>query len=337
MKTLSQVEPRTAITNAPYTITQPGSYYLTSNLTSAGHGVIIRSDRVTLELMGFTLSGDRSSSDYGIWVDGAVNAARNQIVVRGGSVKGFDIGIFCDYMASSRIDCLMVSSNLNHGVLLGGSSGGPCNGNVVENCIVGENGANGIQLNGGQPAGRCNGNTIRHCMVRDNGSAGVFLYGGSGGFCDGNTVENCAVSDNSTFGIYIDGYLGQSDGNTVADCSVYGNGSFGVYLYGLSGQCDGNRVERCTLFKNTSSGVYVDYADGNRIQNNHITGTTGTGSYGIYSSLPSGANLIVQNTCVGQSSNFNVSTNDTCGPVVSSAGTLGTSGAAMSPWANFSR
>jgi hypothetical protein len=33
MKTLQQVEPRTPISSAPFTISQPGSYYLTTNLT----------------------------------------------------------------------------------------------------------------------------------------------------------------------------------------------------------------------------------------------------------------------------------------------------------------
>src|ERR1039457_4716258 len=33
MLTLSQVEPRTPISSVPFTITQPGSYYLTANVT----------------------------------------------------------------------------------------------------------------------------------------------------------------------------------------------------------------------------------------------------------------------------------------------------------------
>jgi len=32
MKTLTQIEPRTPIESLPFTITQPGSYYLTKNL-----------------------------------------------------------------------------------------------------------------------------------------------------------------------------------------------------------------------------------------------------------------------------------------------------------------
>jgi hypothetical protein len=33
MKTLAQIEPRTPISSAPFTISVPGSYYLTTNLT----------------------------------------------------------------------------------------------------------------------------------------------------------------------------------------------------------------------------------------------------------------------------------------------------------------
>src|ERR1700761_393464 len=63
MKSLDQVEPRTAInsTNTPgdadstYKITQPGSYYLTENLTgtSGKVGIEIAANDVSLDLMGF--------------------------------------------------------------------------------------------------------------------------------------------------------------------------------------------------------------------------------------------------------------------------------------------
>jgi hypothetical protein len=36
MKTLAQIEPRTPIAAAPFTISAPGSYYLTTNLTVSG-------------------------------------------------------------------------------------------------------------------------------------------------------------------------------------------------------------------------------------------------------------------------------------------------------------
>src|SRR5689334_2327995 len=57
MKTLSEVEPRIPIHSLPLTISQPGSYYLAENITAAGGGITISADYVTLDLMGFSLSG----------------------------------------------------------------------------------------------------------------------------------------------------------------------------------------------------------------------------------------------------------------------------------------
>src|SRR5690349_10378629 len=59
MKTLQQVEPRTPISSLPYTITEAGSYYLTTNLvgTAGQNGITINAPRVSLDLMGFELRG----------------------------------------------------------------------------------------------------------------------------------------------------------------------------------------------------------------------------------------------------------------------------------------
>src|SRR5262245_15810433 len=59
VKTLQQVEPRIPVSSLPITLSQPGSYYLTTNLQGiAGqHGITINGPRVTLDLMGFELRG----------------------------------------------------------------------------------------------------------------------------------------------------------------------------------------------------------------------------------------------------------------------------------------
>lgn len=72
-KTLTEIEPRTAINlaNTPgdadslFKITQPGSYYLTGNITGVAgkHGVEIATSGVSLDLMGFTLTGVAGSLD----------------------------------------------------------------------------------------------------------------------------------------------------------------------------------------------------------------------------------------------------------------------------------
>lgn len=94
-KTLAEVEPRIAInaTNTPgdalnsFIISQPGSYYLTGNITgvSGKSGIKITASNVTLDLNGFTLQGV-SGSQYGI----LALVFPNNCTVRNGTVNGWD-------------------------------------------------------------------------------------------------------------------------------------------------------------------------------------------------------------------------------------------------------
>src|ERR1039458_3298480 len=60
MKSLDQIEARTPISSVPYTISAPGSYYLTGNLAvSSGTAITIAANQVTLDLNGFTLSSPK--------------------------------------------------------------------------------------------------------------------------------------------------------------------------------------------------------------------------------------------------------------------------------------
>src|SRR5262249_30290848 len=62
MKTLDQIEARTPISSAPFTITNSGSYYLTTNLSvSTGNAITIATNGVTLDLNGFTISSTAAS------------------------------------------------------------------------------------------------------------------------------------------------------------------------------------------------------------------------------------------------------------------------------------
>ena len=67
MRSLDQVygrtDARTALTNSgAVTISQPGSYYLTTNLTvSSGSAITIATNGVTLDLNGFTIRSTEAS------------------------------------------------------------------------------------------------------------------------------------------------------------------------------------------------------------------------------------------------------------------------------------
>ena len=73
MKTLEEVyertDPRTPISSLPYTISEPGSYYLTGNLSSTTNGIVIESNFVTVDLMGFSLTARvvNRTGIRGIW------------------------------------------------------------------------------------------------------------------------------------------------------------------------------------------------------------------------------------------------------------------------------
>ncbi len=90
MKTLAEVEARIAVnsTNTPgdatsaFKITQPGSYYLTGNITgvAAKYGVAITASGVTLDLNGFDMLGVAGSLDG---VSGTVIGLANIAIVNG--------------------------------------------------------------------------------------------------------------------------------------------------------------------------------------------------------------------------------------------------------------
>jgi parallel beta-helix repeat protein len=281
MKTLDQVEPRTPISTAGFTITQPGSYYLTTNLAATGHGVVIAASGVTLDLMGFALTGNRTGNRYGVYLSGASSMPVCDVAVRNGVVRNFHYGVHAEYSQGCWVEQLLVSSNAANGVVFDGKSG------------------------------VCSGNTLSACVIRGNGTSGVLLNVSTGGRCEGNTVVGCSILD---------------------------NGAYGVYLNGLFGSCEGNTISGCTVNKNNIRGIWLSSTKNCRVDNNHVFGQVGASTTGIDSSS-SGGNMILRNTCVGQTNNFTFGAADTFGPVVTASGALSTTNGAagLSPWANFSR
>lgn len=88
MKSLNQVEPRTIISSLPYTISQSGSYYLTSNLVFGDGltGISISANDVTLDLGGFTLQRTGSAGEGVISTGVAITGSG--VTVRNGHIDG---------------------------------------------------------------------------------------------------------------------------------------------------------------------------------------------------------------------------------------------------------
>ena len=156
-----------------YRITQPGSYYLTGNVTVAtGEAITITADNVTLDLNGHAVRGPvrclYSASSRSVecdWlVESSPRAGINTVaaphsVIRNGAVMGF-AGIGIQHGEAAVIENLEVSSNAGAGI----AGAGHANGGVVRDVLVRHNGGSGIV---------CSDMTVERSSFAENGGTGV--------------------------------------------------------------------------------------------------------------------------------------------------------------------
>src|SRR5579863_119432 len=196
MKSLDQIEPRTAITNTNslVIISQPGSYYLTQNLTIAsGTAVEILTNNVTLDLNGFSLiSTDAGNSGNAVFL--ALSAGNTGITIRNGNISGavtesggvyngagFANGIFYN-SASNNLPYDVRVSGLNiTGCRLSGIYLGVSNSTVVESCTIKTAGSTGIYAD-----------NVSKCVATDCNNGGIGAVTASD--CRGQAIIGPGVS-----------------------------------------------------------------------------------------------------------------------------------------------
>ncbi|NCC52759.1 MAG: hypothetical protein EOM20_16310 [Spartobacteria bacterium] len=298
MKTLDQVEPRTAITNVPITISAPGSYYLTGNLS--GGGISITTNDVTLDLMGFTLSG----SGNGIAIGGAFATPLHNIVVRNGGIREFSTGIAITSLKDGLFEQLRLQ-----GVLKGIAISSKAEGCVFQQLIV-DDCQTGVDA---QTFGECTfkGNTIRDSVISHASTCGIRLddQGASGNVYHNNIIENVKIDQSYSAIEILTSNYGSMRGNVIRSCTTYS-------AYGISSSgANGTLVEKNMFVKipDIISTVAVQFAD-------YTTN-----------------NLVIANVSIGHDNGyvFNVPDHNTWGPIVTNKGALPSTGDAAHPWANF--
>lgn len=264
-KTLQEVEPRIALSQASapgdasnqYRISQPGSYYLTGNITgqSGKTCIYIASPRVTLDLNGFAVQGVSGAST-------GIRANSNHgIAIRNGSVHDFATGIDAQETNGSRLDNLCVSSS-TIGFRIGLTA-------VVTDCTSVDN-TTGFTVFSTSSLTRCSsrggsrgfdvgeGCTLTDCNTWTSGT-GFYLQGES-------ILERCTSRENSSHGFNI------QESCVLSDCTAYENGGIGFFAtarsrltrciaranaYGFS-MVEGNTLVECTSASNTTDGLYMD-------------------------------------------------------------------------------
>jgi parallel beta-helix repeat protein len=309
MLTLNQIEPRTPISSLPYTITNPGSYYLAGNLTgiAGSDGIVIKTNDVTLDLKGFTLRGV-AGSDNGINV---LNPVRN-LAIRNGVVETWGAyGVNAVNGNSGELERLRASNCSSLGLVVGDNwtvLGCSASGNTYQGIYVGNN---------------C---TIKDCNAKNNGNAGIVAGGlncvisgcvasGSlGGFslASYSIIEDCVATGN-TNGISV------LTACTIKNCNTCGNTNDGIIMLGQDCQVVGN-----TASGNGKYGIeifgYPDRVDDNVVSDN--------ASYGINADNLNVTNCITRNFSAGPGYGGFPGNKDYA-PIQSPTNTV------ASPWANF--
>jgi hypothetical protein len=218
----------TKITNLPYTINNPGFYFLGGNLAfstspTSYNGITINADDVTVDLMGFSLTaqGGTQGNGHGIYMNG-----RRNVEIRNGTIKDCNRGIFEEAASGANHRIVNVKLFGHTGIILFGK------GHLVQNCVASYSGATygpeGITIFGG---------TISGC-VASKYEVGIRLPG------SGSIISN--ISFNNCIGFGLDRIPGDTDtsprlidrnnayGNTVNNITTNYYGCSATDIWGVN-------------------------------------------------------------------------------------------------------
>jgi len=224
-KTLDQVEPRIPIKSLPITIDTPGSYYLTGNMSYTNptqNGIRINSSNVTLDLMGYTLTGPGQNTG-GAWSAIILKTALSNITIQNGNIEDWH-GLAVDCISSSNtlIQNLNIKRIGEQGIYTGYNS-------QIINCNVANCAKTGIYPGYNSLVKNCHVkecdegihgnyyNRIIDCGAYNNATDGIFIRNGS-------VIQNCTSGNNGGHGIFASG----SSGITIIGCSTNANEGNGI-------------------------------------------------------------------------------------------------------------
>lgn len=257
----------------PTTISQPGHYVVTRNISSVLTVVRIASDDVVLDLNGHTLAGDTSGCSGGdvIVIDGAAGA-RDVVIRNGHLVKGCEgisvvggagrlrieeveiegsgsFSIFATGLESlDVVGCYL--HDAAGGMFVSGSTasfGGRILNNKIERVIDYPMYLSGLYN------GEVRGNLVSDYGPSSGNVPGITLSGSAawqsgGNLVAGNTVSSLPSGDDED-GIIIEAF---SNHNYLVGNVVRGNGRFGIWSI-----ADGTRLEGNVTSANRSHGLYI--------------------------------------------------------------------------------
>ena len=264
--------------NACGTLSTPGNFALTKNLTASGDCLILTSNNINIDLAGHTISGD--GTGRGIGGNNVLN-----IVINDGKIKNFATGISLTLSGcctgDNTIQNMNVSNNTGGGILIDGCC------DTISNIIANNNGGIGLK-------NRLCCSTVTNVVTNSNGGDGMDLLDccyvvenstangnhGSGIFSDGccSAINDTLASNNHADGLDLEGCC-----STAVSDVTNGNGNDGVFFSGCCGDSRGNNIAaNSTANKNGGDGFeFTDLR--NSIAN--VTANKNT-AHGVFMTCP---------------------------------------------------
>lgn len=265
---------RIPIGTVPYTISAPGSYYLTGNLTNGASqtAITIAANNVSLDLGGHTLTTTSASFDV------IASSGYTNINVVNGIVVGGYVGV--DILNATAgavlVENLTVSGFSHTGIYVLGASNYPAV-QIMHNRITtnaGSSSAYGMVLNkvwGGQVFS----NVI---MGAGPGASDLFYL---------QTASALTIMDNLfTYGASGMNFAGVSNLQILRNNSSY-NGVDGLLLQGTCVNVD---IEENLFSTNTTDGLQISSGVASDVYRNNVSTGNGT-AYAVGSATNGGGNL----------------------------------------------
>lgn len=189
---------------------------LTQNLHCTGDGVLVGADKITIDLNGFRLRGDRDFSDVGI----NDQAGFDRVTIKNGVVRNFGAGIYAVSGADRiAVSSMVVSGNYGEGIEIDGDSAS------VKSSTTSGNVEDGVLLGGTRIS-------VKSVIASNNGSVGILVNG-----------EAASVASSTADGNHITGIEGIGANISIASSEASGNASDGIVISGSAGVLKRNRAD----------------------------------------------------------------------------------------------
>src|ERR1700730_11418989 len=237
------------------TLSAPGNYFLTRNLTATGDCLVIAADNVAIDLKGKTITGNGSGAGI---TDG--DLPHPSAIITNGTIRNFENGIDLADSGEAIISNIDSSKNAGDGIFIDRCC------NTLNSVTTNGNGGTGIDI-------ASDDSSLSNIQANGNGDGGIFI----GACC--NTLVGSTVTKNTGTGVEMEGCC-----SFVVSSNIQKNSSIGVEMTSC---CNG--VIKSATSKNGGDGMDLTSGD-NMVTASKSTGNGGTGvdmtsTFGIISGV----------------------------------------------------